>query len=115
MHRKSVACLFCLCKRSEAFATIVCLLFVLDECLLDDVAQKTCLACHQLRQLGCRRDALQKGVFEVFHKRDKTLCVQETDLISMYLCQTHRLLPLAVFVEVEIQIVGEDDVSSEAL
>ena len=82
---------------------------VLDEGLLYDVAQQTRFACHQLSQLGGRSNALRTGVFDMLHKRDETVCVRKADFVTLYLRQTHRLLPLAVFIQMEIQVVRKDN------
>ena len=45
----------------------------------------------------------------MFHERYKPFCIREADLIALNLRQANGLLPLAVFVQVEIEIIGEDD------
>ena len=82
---------------------------VLNERLLDDVTQQTRLPCHQLRQFGSRSNTLRTSVFDMLHERNKTVCVRQADLIALYLRQTNRLLPFAMFVQMEIQIIGKDN------
>lgn len=76
---------------------------------LDDVAQEACFRRHELRQFARRGDLLGRLLTDDVRQFDEACLVAEAYMLALYLRQMDGHHPLAVLVEFEVEIVGEDD------
>ena len=98
---------------------VLCLQIVVLECVflivhrrLDDIGQQTCFASHQLCQTGSRGDALDGRCPQVLNHAGELLFgfSNSHNLATFRLCNPYTIHKLAIFVEMKVQIICEDNI-----